>query len=392
MGKKAVVAGHICIDFTPVFPAGSGPVKKVSELLKPGQLIQMEAPRISTGGAVANTGMGMKLLGADVRLLGKVGEDDFGRMAADILNHCGLGEDLLVDPASATSYSVVLAIPGLDRIFLHCPGANDSFVADDIPDSALEGVSLFHFGYPSIMREMYLHGGEELKKLFARVRDKGLITSLDLAAVDPDSEAGRADWKEILSGVLPYVDVFCPSFEELLFMLDRDKYRVLQDRAGDGDMTEILDLTEDIQPLADACLALGARCVLLKCGAPGLYFKASGQMEALEKVLGIRADRWQNFSAFEESFQIDHVCSATGAGDISIAAFLTSLLDGADPEEALSNAAGAGALCCQAYDPVSGLIPLREIRRRIEAGWTKRKKSVVVLHGKRGNRHVGESE
>ncbi len=39
-----------------------------------------------TGGAVANTGLAMKLLGADVSLMGKVGEDAFGDMILNILD------------------------------------------------------------------------------------------------------------------------------------------------------------------------------------------------------------------------------------------------------------------------------------------------------------------
>ena len=47
---------------------------------------------------------------------------------------------------------------------------------------------------------------------------------MDMAAVDADSEAGRADWEAILKRVLPYVDFFVPSVEELCFMLDRPRY------------------------------------------------------------------------------------------------------------------------------------------------------------------------
>ena len=72
------------------------------------------------------------------------------------------------------------------------------------------------------------------------------------------------------------------------------------------------------------------------------------------------------------SFKIDRVLSGTGAGDTSIAAFLTSVLNGAGPGEALENAAAEGALCCTAYDAVSGLLPLDEVRKMIEEGWEKR--------------------
>ena len=69
MSKKVIVAGHICIDITPVFQGKS--VSNVGDILKPGKLIQMGKAEVSTGGAVANTGLGMKILGADVTLMGK---------------------------------------------------------------------------------------------------------------------------------------------------------------------------------------------------------------------------------------------------------------------------------------------------------------------------------
>ena len=84
MKKKVIVAGHICLDITPVFPDGK--VKSVEQVLSPGKLIQMGNADVHTGGAVANTGLAMKLLGADVSLMGKVGEDAFGDMILNILD------------------------------------------------------------------------------------------------------------------------------------------------------------------------------------------------------------------------------------------------------------------------------------------------------------------
>ena len=146
---KVISAGHICLDITPVFPAG----KKYAhpgDLLIPGKLIQTGAASVHTGGSVANTGLALKLLGNDVTLLGKVGNDAFGGMVRQILSDYGAG-GLIVDENSSTSYSVVLAVPGIDRIFLHNPGANDTFTADDIPEETLEDAVLFHFGYPTLM-------------------------------------------------------------------------------------------------------------------------------------------------------------------------------------------------------------------------------------------------
>lgn len=72
--KKAVVAGHICLDITPVFPANAH-TPDIGRLLRPGKLVHMDGVSVHTGGCVANTGLAMKILGADVRLLAKVGDE-----------------------------------------------------------------------------------------------------------------------------------------------------------------------------------------------------------------------------------------------------------------------------------------------------------------------------
>lgn len=372
MGKKAIVAGHICLDITPVFPSGAGKVRDAGELLRPGKLIEVQAPDVHTGGAVANTGLGMKVLGADVKLLGKVGNDAFGVMIRQILDAHGAGGDLIEAESETSSYSVVLAVPGVDRMFLHCPGANDTFVSGDIPEEALKDAALFHFGYPTLMRSMYEDDGAELIRMFREMKTRGIATSLDLAMADPMSDAGRADWKKILAGVLPYVDFFVPSFEELCFMLEPERYEALLERAEGGDITGVLNLEEDIRPLAEACIGMGAKAVLLKCGAPGMYLKTSAQMNEVGNRLVLDAERWTTADIFERSFRIDKVLSGTGAGDTSIAAFLTGVLAGLGPKESVELAAAEGALCCTAYDAISGLRPLEEVRERIEAGWEKR--------------------
>ena len=63
MAGKIIVAGHICLDITPVF--ASGKTQPLASVLTPGKLVQMKDVNISTGGAVANTGLALKVLGAD---------------------------------------------------------------------------------------------------------------------------------------------------------------------------------------------------------------------------------------------------------------------------------------------------------------------------------------
>ena len=365
--QKIIAAGHICLDITPVFPQQRG-YGAVGDLLAPGKLIQMKGASVHPGGSVANTGLALKILGNEVTLLGKVGDDAFGRLVQGILAQHGAG-GLIVDGGSSTSYSVVLAIPGLDRIFLHDPGANDTFCAADLRPEALRDAAIFHFGYPPLMKKMYENDGRELAALFAHVHSAGVATSLDLAAVDPKSGAGRADWRAILAAVLPHVDFFMPSFEELCFMLDRPLYdRLLQ--AG-GDMTRQPGVLQAAHELARACLAMGCASAVVKCGLSGMVYCTGGK-ERLQGVgprLTLAQDDWADRAGTQPCFRADTVCSGTGAGDVSIAAFLTALLTGETPENCVRLAAAEGAASVASYDALGGILPLNELKRRIADGW-----------------------
>lgn len=230
--RKVIAAGHICLDITPVFPDTR--IEHLEDVLSPGKLVEMREADVHTGGSVANTGLAMKILGADVTLMGQIGQDAFGDMVLNILKKYNAESGMLISDKLSTSYSVVIAVPGIDRIFLHNPGANNAFRADDIPEDQLKDVSLFHFGYLPLMKTMYEQDGAELVKLMKQMKNVGIATSMDMAAVDAASEAGKADWEKILSRVLPFVDFFVPSAEELCFMLDRRRFEEWQQRANGG--------------------------------------------------------------------------------------------------------------------------------------------------------------
>lgn len=367
MRKKIIAAGHICLDITPVFGTRQ-PVARLDDMLVPGKLIHMDPADVHTGGSVANTGLALKLLGNDVTLMGKVGDDAFGKMVIQIMAQYGVG-GLLVDPDSSTSYSVVLAIPGIDRIFLHNPGANDTFSDSDIPDAALEDAVLFHFGYPPVMKRMYENEGDELAAIFRRVKSKGIATSLDFSAIDPNSDAGQVNWHALLQKVLPHVDFFVPSFEELCFMLDRSRYDRLA--ALGGDMTARLDMDGDVAPLADRLLELGCKAVLIKCGTSGMYYRTAPAevMSGVGHRLGLDTTRWANLRGVQPIYRAKIVRSATGAGDTSIAAFLTALLRGKPPAQCVRLAAAEGACAVTSYDALGGLESLETLEAKIEAGW-----------------------
>ena len=136
----------------------------------------MDAPVISTGGAVSNVGLALHRLGLPVRLVARIGNDPLGRLIVERVREHGRERCRRAWPRSegeVTSYTVVINPPGIDRIFFHCPGANDTFTDADVSDEVLDGAALFHFGYPPLMRQIWSDGGVRLERLFARAKARG---------------------------------------------------------------------------------------------------------------------------------------------------------------------------------------------------------------------------
>lgn len=371
---QIVVAGHLCVDVIPEFEQG---VSSLATLLTPGRLNKVGPALISTGGSVSNTGIALHRLGMSVRLMGKVGRDLFGGAILDVVRGYdeALTEGMIVDPAADSSFTLVINPPGVDRIFLHCPGANDTFGAADIDLEKVRGARIFHFGYPPIMRRMYLHDGAELADVLRSVRALGVTTSLDMAQPDPNSEAGRVDWERVLANVLPHVDLFLPSLDETLFMLDRLRYDAMQsgalDRTPDGEL---------LHAVSERLLGMGAAVVGLKLGDRGLYLRTTPDPERLQRA-GAAFDPlpagWLGRELVTPCY-VANVRGTTGAGDCTIAGLLTSLLHSASAEQAILHATAVGAASVESPDATGGVPRWEEVQRRLAGGWAKQPVEVGI--------------
>ena len=369
----AIVAGHLCLDLFPDLSACTN--ERLDAILQPGRLVVVGPVAHCTGGPVSNTGLALTRLGIHTRLMGKVGDDPFGRAIRDYVRvHGAEGADaLVVDPAAHSSYTIVLNVPGVDRIFLHYPGANDAFGAGDVGYDLVAEARLFHFGYPPLMRRMYENGGFELAEVFSRAKETGATTSLDMALPDPASPAGQADWASILLRTLPCVDLFLPSIEEILFMLRPATYQALRAQAGGPDILSLIR-PELLSDLGGELCDLGAKIVALKLGHRGLYLRTAGQrsLEALGRARPQDLEAWSNRELWAPCFQVD-VAGTTGSGDATIAGLLAGLLRGFAPEDAVTAAVAAGACNVEAADALSGIRSWDETWRRVRSGWARHK-------------------
>jgi sugar/nucleoside kinase (ribokinase family) len=372
----AVVAGHICLDLIPdLSQLGQ---TALSALLRPGQLVQVGDVAIATGGPVSNTGLALHILGIKTQLMGKLGDDPLGQVVRQIVAGYGthLADGMVVDPAASTSYSVIVSPPGVDRIFLHSPGANMTFSADDVRYAVVSAARLFHFGYPPLMRRMYIDEGAELEALYRQVRELGVTTSLDMAVPDPLSEGGRANWGAILRRVMPYVDVFLPSIEEILFMLRRPTYESLSSQVAGGSLLPLVtpDLLSDVSA---ELLEMGGRVVGLKLGDRGFYLRTAGA-EAMADMGAAAPPRlprhdpgaWAERELWIPCFQAQLV-GTTGAGDATIAGFLSGLLRGMGVKETVRMAVAVGACNVEAADALGGLRSWNETVARVAGGWAR---------------------
>lgn len=362
-GKQAaltddvMVCGHISVDVIPRFRAGEAG----GATLTPGSLIETDAAEFSTGGAVSNTGIALHKLGAKVRLVGKVSDDFFGNLTLRLLRnvHPALSESIAQAKGETSSYTIVVNPPGTDRIFLHCPGTNDTFSERDIDWERSAGTRHFHFGYPPLMKGMYADGGERLAGILRAARRQGMTVSLDMAMPGKGTAAYSADWAGILTQALPSVDIFMPSLEEMLMMVGRERYEQLD---GNVDMCETVS-EETIRELAERLLAMGCGMVVLKLGSSGLYLRSSARFAE-------RGEEWRNRELWSPCF-LTRVVGTTGAGDCTIAGFLKGFLTGLGPEETMTGAVAVGAFSVEHLGATGGIQAWETVQARIDSGWAR---------------------
>lgn len=321
-----VVAGHACLDLIPTL---LGPAT-----FEQNSLTRIGAAAISTGGAVPNVGLALHRLGLRPRLITSVGDDALGKLLLGHLQSfdATYADDVVVRSGGTTSYSIVIAPPGTDRAFWHCPGTNDEFSPREIPSSAFGGAQWLHVGYPPVMAK-FASDPRGTAELFqnARENENHLQTSLDFCSVPADA---ASDWRRWLSIVLPHVDVFAPSFEEMANVLGLDA----------------MISQASVRAVVAELHRLGASTVVLKLGAFGLFF--SDERHSLY------------VPAMEVSVQ-----TTTGAGDCTIAGLIAALASGDPIETALSLAVAAGSASCDAADATSGVSAREVLATRVRNGW-----------------------
>ena len=151
-------------------------------------------------------------LGLRVGIVGRVGDDGFGRLIRRTLDESGVDtRHMVVDPNLKTGLGIALC-HGDDRAILTYMGSINALRPADATDEFLASARHLHYG------SFFLHTGllTAVPDIFRRSRALGLSISLD-TNWDPDER-----WNSTLLEALPHADIFMPNEQELMYISRRD--------------------------------------------------------------------------------------------------------------------------------------------------------------------------
>lgn len=269
---------------------------------------------VFNGGKGANQAFAAAKLGGDVSMLGRVGEDDYGRMLRDALASVGASVDGVrsVDGVATGVAAITVDGTGENRI-VAVPGANGAYsVAELEKDTAfirIAKIALFQLETPV----------QTVTKALELARASGCITILDPAPA-------RSLGEDILSKV----DYITPNLCELSLLSAHG----LNEESSEAEIVEA----------ASSLVELGAGKVLAKLGARGaLLVDRSGY----ERIYAVNAN----------------VVDSTGAGDCFNGAFAAALSRGVIPLEAARFACSAASFSVTRHGAQSSVPSLEEVLR-----------------------------
>ncbi|KAE8658405.1 Fructokinase-2 [Hibiscus syriacus] len=108
------------------------------------------------GGAPANVSIAVARLGGKASFIGKLGEDEFGRMLADILKQNGVSDDgILFDQGARTALAFVTLRADGERefMFYRNPSADMLLKPEELNLDLIRSAKVFHYGSISLIVE-----------------------------------------------------------------------------------------------------------------------------------------------------------------------------------------------------------------------------------------------
>lgn len=198
-----VCFGEMLIDFVPTTNGLS--------------LAEAPAFKKAPGGAPANVAVGISRLGGSSAFIGKVGEDEFGYMLADILKENNVNSEAMrFDPGARTALAFVTLRKDGERefMFYRNPSADMLLQESELDLDLIQKAKIFHFGSISLITEPCKSAHIAAAKA---AKDAGVILSYDpnlRLPLWPSAESAR----EGILSIWETADIIKISEEEISFL------------------------------------------------------------------------------------------------------------------------------------------------------------------------------
>lgn len=185
------------------------------------------------GGAPCNVLAMLNKLGRKTAFIGKVGDDQFGRLLRDTIEELGIEtRGLILDPDIHTTLAFVHTFPDGDRefSFYRKPGADMMLTEEDVDYELIRQSKIFHFGTLSMTDEP---ARSATKKALKTAKDAGCIITFDPNLRPPLWESMETA-KAMMEYGFQYCDMLKISDNEIQFVTGVEDYdegiRILQEK------------------------------------------------------------------------------------------------------------------------------------------------------------------
>lgn len=228
---------------------------------------------LATGGSTSNTIHGLARLGATSGYIGKVGNDEMGRLFRQECERFGVIPHL-IESTEDTGVAITFISPNAERTFATYLGAAATMQPAQVDESIFDHYDLIHIeGYLIFNHDLIL---DVCKKAKAH----GLQISMDMASYN------------LIESNLDFVKMLLRDYVDIIFANEEEA------KAFTG-----VEQLEALHKLSDDC-----SIAIVKVGKDGSYIKMNGEVTAIAPVDAQRVD-------------------TTGAGDIYASGFLYGLVN-----------------------------------------------------------------
>ena len=239
------------------------------------------------GGAPCNVLAMLQKLGKKTAFIGKVGDDQFGKMLRKTIEEIGIdGKYLLSDKNVPTTLAFVHKLPDGDRefSFYRNPGADMMLDEKEIIEDMVSNTKIFHFGTLSMTHENIRNA---TIKAVTMAKEKGALISVDPNLRLPLWDSPENAREQMLKAI-SYCNILKISDNEIKFITGLDDYD-----EGIAKIQEMYDI-----PL-----------IFLTMGKDGsrAYYK--------------------NYRVESKGFSVSEIVDTTGAGDTFCGTVLSRICD-----------------------------------------------------------------